>query len=246
MIYDFAGLSWCQSQVRVGSPGKPTALTGGNPAARYRKMRKSWQVEHWNGKWPDNCRSICPTPVTARPRSYDAMSRRLNTRMPDNDARIDFSGTAELRKWPSVDKQRRQRLALRCGPYLIGEGGTLDECIQQFIHLPEAQRHLYEIHTAAQSDLVTAILSTEHIVELAHTGSDVWADPQLTMKRASTSRLPKRYVAMTSDVEIGRRRPSTILRHLRLPQSSGTFALWPVDRQWGGRMSERAAWKATH
>jgi hypothetical protein len=34
--------------------------------------------------------------------------------------------------------------------------------------LPESQRHLYEIHTAPQADLVTAILSTEHIVELAH------------------------------------------------------------------------------
>jgi hypothetical protein len=33
--------------------------------------------------------------------------------------------------------------------------------------LPEAQRHLYEIHTAPQSDVVGAILSTEHIVELA-------------------------------------------------------------------------------
>jgi hypothetical protein len=32
---------------------------------------------------------------------------------------------------------------------MIGEGGTLDECIQQFMHLPEAQRHLYEIHTRA-------------------------------------------------------------------------------------------------
>jgi hypothetical protein len=31
----------------------------------------------------------------------------------------------------------------------------------------EAQRHLNEIHTAPQSDLVGAILSTEHIVELA-------------------------------------------------------------------------------
>jgi hypothetical protein len=39
-------------------------------------------------------------------------------------------------------------------PYLIGECGTLDECIRQFMELPEAQRHLYEIHTAPQSDLV--------------------------------------------------------------------------------------------
>jgi hypothetical protein len=57
--------------------------------------------------------------------------------------------------------------SLGARPYLIGEGGTLDECIQQFMHLPEAQRHLYEIHTAPQSDLVSAILSTEHVVELA-------------------------------------------------------------------------------
>ena len=48
---------------------------------------------------------------------------------------------------------------------MISEG-TLDECIQQFMQLRKAQRHLYEIHTAPQSDLVTAILSTEHIIEL--------------------------------------------------------------------------------
>jgi hypothetical protein len=45
--------------------------------------------------------------------------------------------------------------------------GTLNECIQQFMLQPEAQHHLYEIHTAPQSDLVGAILSTDHVVELA-------------------------------------------------------------------------------
>jgi hypothetical protein len=35
------------------------------------------------------------------------------------------------------------------------------------MHLPKAQRHLYEIHTAPQSDLVSAVWSTEHVVELA-------------------------------------------------------------------------------
>jgi hypothetical protein len=50
---------------------------------------------------------------------------------------------------------------------MIGEGGTLDECIRQFMALPEAQRHLYEIHTAPQSDLVGAVLSPEQVVELA-------------------------------------------------------------------------------
>ena len=33
--------------------------------------------------------------------------------------------------------------------------------------MPISQHHLYEIHTAAQSDLVSAVLSVEHIVELA-------------------------------------------------------------------------------
>jgi hypothetical protein len=89
---------------------------------------------------------------------------RFNAHMPES--RIDFSAPAELRKWPSVNKQRVSA-SLGARPYLIGDGVTLDECIAQFMHLPEAQRHLYEIYTAPQSDLVTAILSTEHIVELA-------------------------------------------------------------------------------
>jgi hypothetical protein len=33
--------------------------------------------------------------------------------------------------------------------------------------MPTSQHHLYEIHTAAQSDLVSAVLSAEYIVELA-------------------------------------------------------------------------------
>jgi hypothetical protein len=90
--------------------------------------------------------------------------RRFNAGMPDS--RIDFSAPAELRKWPSVNKERVSA-SHGARPYLIGEGGTLDECIRQFMQLPEAQRHLYEIHTATQSDIVSAILSTEHIVELA-------------------------------------------------------------------------------
>jgi hypothetical protein len=35
------------------------------------------------------------------------------------------------------------------------------------MQLREAQRRLYEIHTAPQSDLVGAILSTDHVVEPA-------------------------------------------------------------------------------
>jgi hypothetical protein len=51
--------------------------------------------------------------------------------------------------------------------YPVKSDRLLDECIKQFMQLREAQRHLYEIHTAPQSDLVSAVLSTEHIVELA-------------------------------------------------------------------------------
>jgi hypothetical protein len=43
----------------------------------------------------------------------------------------------------------------------------LDECIKQFIAKPASQHHLYEIHTAPQPPLVTSVLSTEQVVELA-------------------------------------------------------------------------------
>jgi hypothetical protein len=82
-----------------------------------------------------------------------------------SDTRINFSAHATLRKWPSLNKERVSA-SLGARPYMVIEG-TLDECIQQFMQYPEAQRHLYEIHTAPQSDLVGAILSTEHVVELA-------------------------------------------------------------------------------
>jgi hypothetical protein len=82
-----------------------------------------------------------------------------------SDTRINFSAPATLRKWPSLNKERVSA-SLGARPYIVIEG-TLDECIQQFMQYPEAQRHLYEIHTAPQSDLVGAILSTEHVVELA-------------------------------------------------------------------------------
>jgi hypothetical protein len=82
-----------------------------------------------------------------------------------SDSQVDFSAPATLRKWPSVNKERVSA-ARGARPYMIIEG-TLDECIQQFMQQPEAQRHLYEIHTAPQSDLVSAILSTDQVAELA-------------------------------------------------------------------------------
>jgi hypothetical protein len=82
-----------------------------------------------------------------------------------SDTRIDFSAPATLRKWPSV-KNERVSASLGARPYMIIEG-TLDECIRKFMSQPTSQRHLYEIHTTAQSDLVSAILSADHVVELA-------------------------------------------------------------------------------
>jgi hypothetical protein len=82
-----------------------------------------------------------------------------------SDTRIDFNALATLRKWPSI-KNQRVSASLGARPYLIIEG-TLDECIRKFMSQPKSQRHLYEIHTAPQSDLVSAILAADHVVELA-------------------------------------------------------------------------------
>ena len=85
--------------------------------------------------------------------------------MPDKEVQISFHAPATLRKWPSVNSERVSA-SLGASPYLIIDG-TLDECIRKFMSQPKSQHHLYEIHTAPQSDLVSAILSAEHIVELA-------------------------------------------------------------------------------
>ena len=85
--------------------------------------------------------------------------------MPDSEVQIDFDAPAALRKWPSVNNERASA-SLGARPYLIIDG-TLDECIRKFMSQPIPQRHLYEIHTAPQSDLVSSVLSAEHIVELA-------------------------------------------------------------------------------
>jgi hypothetical protein len=73
-----------------------------------------------------------------------------------------FDAPATLRKWPSI-KNERARAA--DGPYLIVDG-TLDDCIRQFMAKPASQHHLYEIHTAPQGELVSAVLSAIHILEI--------------------------------------------------------------------------------
>jgi hypothetical protein len=85
--------------------------------------------------------------------------------IPDQDSKINFLAPATLRKWPSINTERVSA-SLGARPYLIIDG-TLDECIRKFMLQPKSQHHLYEIHTAAQSDLVSSILSADHVVELA-------------------------------------------------------------------------------
>jgi hypothetical protein len=82
-----------------------------------------------------------------------------------SDTRIDFSAPATLRKWPLVNKEPVSA-SLGARTYMIIEG-TLDECIRKFMLQPKSQRHLYEILTVPQPDLVSAILSTDRVVELA-------------------------------------------------------------------------------
>jgi hypothetical protein len=82
--------------------------------------------------------------------------------VPDTDVQINFAAPAVLRKWPSLAKER-VTTSLYVGSYLVADG-TLDECIRQFMSKPASQHQLYEIHTAPQSDSVSAVLSAERIV----------------------------------------------------------------------------------
>jgi hypothetical protein len=65
--------------------------------------------------------------------------------MTDNDPRpdhhINFDAPAVLRKWPSLNNQRRTEAT---GPYLLLDS-TLNECLRVFMVKPVPTRHLYEI-----------------------------------------------------------------------------------------------------
>jgi hypothetical protein len=82
----------------------------------------------------------------------------------DTDVQIKFDAPAVLRKWPSLNNERIST-SWGASPYLIVVG-TLDECIRQFMSKPASTHHLYEIHTAPQGELITAVLSPEQIVEI--------------------------------------------------------------------------------
>jgi hypothetical protein len=69
------------------------------------------------------------------------------------DPHVNFDAPASLRKWPSLNNQRRTDAA---GPYFL-----LDECIWKFMAQPARVRHLYVIHTSPQPPLVGAVLSPD-------------------------------------------------------------------------------------
>ena len=85
--------------------------------------------------------------------------------MSETHDQINFHATAVLRKWPSI-KNERISAADGAHPYSIVEG-SLDNCIRQFMAKPASQRHLYEINTSQQGELISGVLSAEQIVELA-------------------------------------------------------------------------------
>jgi hypothetical protein len=84
--------------------------------------------------------------------------------MDDTNVQINFDARATLRKWPSL---KNERISAADGgrPYSIFEG-TPDDCVRQFMAKSASQRHLYEIHTSQQGELISAV-SAGQIVELA-------------------------------------------------------------------------------
>jgi hypothetical protein len=71
-------------------------------------------------------------------------------------AQIKFDAPAVLAKWPSSSDEHLDGET----PYLVAEG-TLGECIGLFTSKPMTQLPLYEIHTAPQGELITAVLSAQ-------------------------------------------------------------------------------------
>jgi hypothetical protein len=85
--------------------------------------------------------------------------------MPDK-VQINFDAPATLRKWPSI---KNERASNALGTYLVVDG-TLDDCIRQFMAKPATQHHLYEIHTAPQGELVSAVLTADLFLKLLGSG----------------------------------------------------------------------------
>jgi hypothetical protein len=83
--------------------------------------------------------------------------------MDGTEAHISFDAPAVIRKWPSLQNQRRID---GFSSYLLLES-TLEECLRVLMNKRAGTLHLYEIHTAPQLPLVEGVLSGEHVAELA-------------------------------------------------------------------------------
>lgn len=93
---------------------------------------------------------------------HEAALRNTKATPPNriND-QINFEAFATLRKWPSVGSKPLSGSS----PYLVMDA-TLERCMQKFVSLPQSQSHLYEIHTAPQPPLISAVMLLDEIVEI--------------------------------------------------------------------------------
>ena len=100
-------------------------------------------------------------------RSFSTLGHVLSV----GQGKVDFSAAAVLRKRPSLNSQPARQVEWP-SPYLVFDG-ELGECIEQFLAKPPGQRHLYEIHTVAQGEIVGEVMNSDQIVELARKRDDM-------------------------------------------------------------------------
>jgi hypothetical protein len=92
------------------------------------------------------------------------------------DVHVNFDAPAILRKWPSLNNQRRTE---GTGPYLLFDG-TLGEFIREFMAKPAPMRHLDEIQTSPQPPLGGArLVGRDHHRTRAASGYSLIRDSPL-------------------------------------------------------------------
>jgi hypothetical protein len=75
---------------------------------------------------------------------------------------IAYDAPADLKKWPSLNSQRRTDRS----PYLVYTG-TLADCIRELLAKPIKQISLYDIETAPQEIFDLPVLSPADAAEIA-------------------------------------------------------------------------------
>ena len=70
----------------------------------------------------------------------------------------------------------------------VNSRSTLNDCILQFMAKAANQRHLYEIRTARQGEMVIAVLAEERIVEIARLRDFLYpAAPMVALQEGQSS-----------------------------------------------------------